>query len=126
MWYGVASSANEAGPPSPLYEAIPLPAMVLMMPLAETKRTRLFDESAMKKPPPGATATPEGAKMDASVAGPPSPLKASLPSPAMVVMICKARQRRHKWSGVCVGGVRAKYKHGTLSSEQLVRRSVPQ
>src|SRR5262249_34386761 len=53
---GAFSFAAVAGPPSPQASAgfahiVPEPATVVMIPLTETLRTRLFDRSAMRKPP---------------------------------------------------------------------------
>src|ERR1700683_507561 len=69
---GLFNDAEVAGPPSPDKPAVPLPATVVMIPLAETFRIRLLPESAMKRFPEASTATSAGPN-DAEVASPPSP-----------------------------------------------------
>src|SRR5260370_28337087 len=76
---GSAKVAEVAGPPSPeklpfrempattlKTSTFPLPATVVKMPLAETFRIRLLEESAMKRFPEASTATPEGDSPDAA------------------------------------------------------------
>jgi hypothetical protein len=58
MAIGVSNIAAVACPPSPAKSAVPLPATVVMMPLAETFRIRLFPVSAMKRFPEPSTAIP--------------------------------------------------------------------
>ena len=41
--WGLESMAEVAGPPSPLNPGVPVPATVVMMPLASTRRTRSTD-----------------------------------------------------------------------------------
>ena len=54
---------------TPLYPAVPLPAKVLMTPLARTTcRTRLFAESAMNKRPAASAARPHGLLSSAAAA----------------------------------------------------------
>jgi hypothetical protein len=79
---GSDSSASTAGPPSPANPALPSPATVLIFPLADTSRTRLFPESAMKTDPFFEMAIPHGRSSSASIAGAPSPPKPRLPLPA--------------------------------------------
>ena len=56
-------------------EQVPLPAMVLMTPVANTtSRTTLLPVSAMYRLPAPSTATPVGASSSALLAGPLSPL----------------------------------------------------
>src|ERR1039457_3865884 len=83
---GWNSSAEVAGPPSPLKPAVPLPATVLIVPAAVTFRMRLLVSSAMKRLPALSTATPSGSRSSAEVAGPPSPLKPRVPLPATVLI----------------------------------------
>src|SRR5881397_4049039 len=56
---GPASWALMAGPPSPEKPCEPLPATVVMIPLAETFRMRLLLASAMKRFPAPSTAAPK-------------------------------------------------------------------
>ena len=72
---GSSSSASVAGPLSPLYPRVPLPATVMMSPVAfTTSRITLLPSSAMNRSPAASTATPYGEYSSASVAGPLSPL----------------------------------------------------
>jgi hypothetical protein len=82
---GPNNDAEVALPPSPEKPAVPLPATVVMMPLADTFWIR-FARLAMKRFPEASTATPWGKYKDAEVAGPPSP-GALVPPPATVVMM---------------------------------------
>jgi hypothetical protein len=59
--------------------------MVVITP-PETLRIRLFPSSAMYRLPAESTATPPGLANWALVAGPLSPLKPGIPSPATVVI----------------------------------------
>ena len=46
--YGLFSVADEAGPPSPLNELVPIPTMVVMMPVdTVTLRMALLPDAAM-------------------------------------------------------------------------------
>ena len=81
-----ANCARRAGPLSPAKPAEPLPATVLMTPF-ETLRTRWLPPSAMYRLPHGSIATPCGRFNWAWFAGPPSPPKPCVPSPA-IVTIC--------------------------------------
>src|SRR5262252_9473471 len=83
---GRENDAEVAGPPSPEYPSEPLPATVVMMPLADTFRIRSVP-SAMKRFPEPSTATAHGVDNDADVAGPPSPEYPGVPLPATVVMM---------------------------------------
>ena len=76
-----------AGPPSPLKPSIPLPANVVMMPVAAaTRRMRLLPSPMSTFPLPSNTTPPHGDTL-ALVAGPPSPLYPYPPLPASVVMM---------------------------------------
>jgi hypothetical protein len=57
---GTESCALVAAPPSPEKPWVPLPAIVVMIPPAETLRIRLLPVSEMKRLPDPSTATPEG------------------------------------------------------------------
>ena len=81
------NSAEIAGPPSPENPWDPLPATVLMMPLARTSRIRSLLASAIKRFPEASTVTPQGALNSAEIAGPPSPENPWDPLPATVVMM---------------------------------------
>ena len=84
-WFTFALSA---GPLSPLVSKSPLPAMVVMIPVAgSTRRTRLFSVSAMRIVPSVSTATDRGWLSAASAAGAPSPANPRLPLPATVVTL---------------------------------------
>ena len=80
--------------------ALSLPAIVLMTPCVSTLRIRLLSRSLMYRLPRPSTATPYGSWRVAPVAGPPSPLKEPMSSPAgppfptMVVMIPAVSTRR--------------------------------
>ena len=76
-----------ATPSGPLKLASSPATVVMKLLLAATRRMRLFPVSAISRFPPLSTATPRGANKLASIAGPPSPLKRSIPSPATVVII---------------------------------------
>src|SRR5204862_397277 len=65
--------AAVASPPSPLKPAIPLPATVAMMPVADTWRTEFVSTAEKTKPPPGRRATERGSASWALVAAPSSP-----------------------------------------------------
>ena len=85
---GDESCAALAGPPSPAKPWMPLPATVVMTPLALTLRMRPDAVSAIRKPPSGVTATSPGLFSFAAVAAPPSPLPVSgKPPPASVTMM---------------------------------------
>src|SRR6266545_2152221 len=66
-------AALVAGPPSPEYSGLPLPATVVMIPLGEILRMRLLRESAMNRLPAPSTAGPTGEDSCAPMAGLPSP-----------------------------------------------------
>ena len=83
------SCALVAGPPSPERPSVPLPATVVMVPLAETRRIRRLPRSARNRLPEPSTARPvDSVSIScAFVAGPSSPEKPAVPVPATVVMI---------------------------------------
>ena len=60
------SSACVAGPLSPESPAAPVPAIVVMMPLASTLRARLLHGSAHTYPPPGSGKMLRGWLIEAS------------------------------------------------------------
>src|SRR5438105_13617107 len=93
---GALRLAAIAGPPSPAYAAVPLPATVVMIPgvpvgtpggRAATLRIRWFPVSAMYRLPAPSAAAPCGNESCAVVAGPPSPLYAAPPAPAKKVTV---------------------------------------
>ena len=49
--YGPLIVADDAAPPSPVELAVPVPAMVVMMPAGSIRRTRLLDCSLTKRVP---------------------------------------------------------------------------
>ena len=79
---GLFKRAPVAGPKSPLKPAVPVPAIVVMMPLVATLRTTLESRSAMKTLPAASMAMPMGKFSCARVAGPPSPELPARPLPA--------------------------------------------
>src|SRR4051794_18298482 len=87
---GLASAAAVAGPPSPENPNVPVPAAVVITPVGDTRRIRLFAWSATRKPPSGVAATPTGKNSPAAVAGPPSPENVPAPVPATVKMLLVA------------------------------------
>src|SRR2546430_2859727 len=105
---GFDKGAEVAGPPSPLLPNVPLPAMVVMIPVAaSTRRILILLESAIKTFPALSTATADGLLNSADVAGPPSPLKPPpqqlpwWPFPATVVITwVAASTRRIRWLNV--------------------------
>ena len=80
-WFNLALVA---GPLSPLYPAMPLPATVVIFPLVSILRTRLLLLSARNKLPLLSMVRPLGKLSLAAVEGPPSPAKPAKPSPAIV------------------------------------------
>src|SRR5437879_5649759 len=88
-------SAEVAGPPSPLKQHCPSPAIVLITcVVASTRRIRQLVPSAMKRFPTVSTASGPLALNSAEVAGPPSPLKPHCPSPAIVLITCVVASTR--------------------------------
>src|SRR3954447_20583830 len=89
---GSLSCAAVAAPPSPANPWVPFPATVVMRPLADTRRTRSLAWSAIRKPPSGMGASPDGLNSCAGVAGPPSPANppAPLVAPATVYALLVA------------------------------------
>ena len=80
-----------------LTSATPVPAMVLMIPSGVTRRTRLLLVSAMYSVPSAARAIERGVLIWAASAGPPSPEKPPLPTPATVVTVPSTAIRRMRW-----------------------------
>jgi hypothetical protein len=77
-----------AGPPLPVSPQMPVPATVVMMPVAaETLRTAQLLVSAMNRLPERSTAIPVGKSSLALLAGPWSPVYPVAPVPAIVVMM---------------------------------------
>jgi len=81
---GEWSSALVAGPLSPLYPAVPLPATVTILPPGPptTSRMTLLPASAMKILPEASRKTELGKLSSALVAGPLSPVYPAVPFPA--------------------------------------------
>src|SRR4051794_41783943 len=77
--------ANSAGEPSPVDDAAPDPATVVIV-VPVTWRMRLLVVSAIRTAPPAVTLMPLGPLRVASDAAGPSPLKAAGPGPAEVVV----------------------------------------
>ena len=99
---GALRLALVAAMPLPKLPATPLPASVVIVPAAETMRTRLSFESLMTKPPVGIGATLLGPFSLAAVAGPPSPqalvgVGQGTPVPATRVMTPVADTFRTLW-----------------------------
>ena len=67
---GKSSCASVAGPPSPPNPLRPVPATVVIVPVASTLRIRSLKLSAMKRFPAPSTATPWGFHSLALTAGP--------------------------------------------------------
>lgn len=77
------SKAALAGPLSPSFPYVPVPATVVMIPVPpSTRRIRLFLLSPMKMLPSASTVTFHGSLSNALTAGPPSPLQPNVPVPA--------------------------------------------
>ena len=84
---GLSISAAVASPWSPVEPAVPLPATVMMSPVAATSsRIRLLFASAMNRSPAASRAMLLGAFSSAAVASPLSPVKPAVPLPATVMM----------------------------------------
>ncbi len=83
----VFSSAAVAASPSPLYPATPVPAMVVIIPLAATLRILLLLTSAISIIPEASIFIPIGPLNCADVAAPPSPPDPATPVPAKVVIM---------------------------------------
>src|SRR5262249_2373489 len=71
-----------AAPPSPLYPATPLPAMVEMIPAVVIFLTLLLRASAKTRFPAASVVIERGVLILAERAGPPSPLNPAIPVPA--------------------------------------------
>ena len=76
---GIDNCALVAGPLSPEKPAVPVPAMVFIIPLPSISRTLWLEKSARKILSALSIATPTGAWICALVAGPPSPEKPATP-----------------------------------------------
>ena len=103
--YGLFNDALVAAPPSPLKLAGPLPATVMIFPVALTiSRIRLLARSAMNRLPALSIVRPIGTDNFAAVAAAPSPLKPAVPLPATVTMFPVAltisRMRLLAWSAI--------------------------
>ena len=79
--------AKVAGPPSPLFPPVPVPAYVEMIPVLLTFRTLLWVASMKYTFPDISTVIPSISYNRAKVAAPPSPLIPLVPVPAKVVMM---------------------------------------
>lgn len=115
------SCADVAAPPLPAEPAVAVPAALTIMPLLNTRRTRLFPESAMSSPPRPSSDKPARVRGDgvdarwrttgqaphyapaglfsvASTAGPPSPVVPNVPGiPAQATTVPFANRRRTAW-----------------------------
>jgi len=69
-----------------LAQSAPVPATVVIVPAALTRRTTRLFVSAMRKPPSPVDATAVGPLIVAEVAGPLSPVYPAVPFPATVVI----------------------------------------
>src|SRR5437764_334599 len=78
--------AKVAAAPSPVVDAVPVPATVVMIPDVSTLRILLLPLSAMYPLPKLSKATSQGALKVADVAAPVSPVEPVVPVPAQVVM----------------------------------------
>lgn len=84
---GVLSCAATAGPPSPVLPATPMPATVVMSPVAASTLLILcWPLSAMNRDPFLSRVRPVGYSSPAEVAGALSPMNACVPMPAIVLM----------------------------------------
>jgi hypothetical protein len=83
--YTSAVPAANAQPLSPLNVVDPEPVMVEMLPSGSTRRTRLLEESAIKRLPAPSSAIWNGATPSVDAA-PPSPVYAQAPDPAYVLI----------------------------------------
>ena len=91
---GMLIAAAVAGPPSPPYPCVPLPATVVIVPFGHTRLMRLLSSSARMKPPSGIADALCTKFSCADVAGPPSPLNPATPVPATVVIRPSPQTRR--------------------------------
>ena len=83
---GLLRVAAVAGPPSPVYPVVPVPATVLMIPDVFTFLTQLKLWSTIYRLPVLSSARPYTVPIVAAVAGPPSPVYENTPVPAIVVI----------------------------------------
>src|ERR1700683_4656596 len=105
---GVLRFALVPAPPSPQtpfvgLQAVPVPALVVIVPPGVSLRTRLSLASAMYTLPAPSTATPTGSLRFALVPAPPSPQAAvaglqAVPVPAIVVIVPPGVSLRTRWS----------------------------
>src|SRR5436189_4973687 len=79
--------ASVAGPPSPEYPNVPLPATVEIIPAGVIFRMREFPSSPNNKLPAPSNTMVEGESIIAEAAGPPSPLKPHTVVPANLTII---------------------------------------
>ncbi len=79
--------ASVAGPPSPEYANVPLPAMVEIIPAGVIFRIREFPSSPNSKLPAPSNTIVEGELIIAEAAGPPSPLNPHIVVPAYLTII---------------------------------------
>src|SRR4051794_9198434 len=83
---GALSAAAVAAPPSPENPGVPVPAAVVIVPAADTRRPRALSRSAISNPPSAVSVIPTGRLSSAPVANPPSPENPGAPTPATVKM----------------------------------------
>src|SRR5665213_3191148 len=103
--WGEFNEAAVAAILSLVYPALPLPAIVEIIPLVFILRTRLLLASDTYKLPDASRITYVGPLNSADVAWPPSPEKPLLPVPAMVEMIplvVTLRIRLLLWSAIYI------------------------
>ena len=94
MLVGASSCAVVAGSPSPPKPTV-VPATVVMMPPASTRRTRLLPVSAISRLPSEAIATSRGRLRRAAVARPPSPANpVTLPATVVIAPFGAIRRMR--------------------------------
>ncbi len=99
-------AADVAAPPLPLKLALPVPAIVDIIPVdIVTLRTRLLPQSATYTLPEESRATPSGRYRVLDVAGRLSPLKVTDPVPAMVTTVNTSDDVGVLVVGVAVVGV---------------------
>ena len=89
--------AAVAGPPSPLKLAVPVPAIVVIIPEVLIFRTRWLNASPIYRLPEASSVIPYGVLSFAAVAGLQSPLKPAVPVPAIVDIIPEGSTLRITW-----------------------------
>ena len=82
--------ASTPGPSSPLKPGMPVPTTVLMMSMVSTMRIRWLAWSVMYMLPSASKAVAVGRSSRAIEAGPPSPPKARMPLPQIVLRVAAA------------------------------------